>query len=112
MSLEASRVCAVDVEGKIVRVEKVSRGPIALITLTNHLFSCAQLIETPRKRTIVCAGGDQVVGDRALWERLSAAAARVWRSGARGRMSRQRKRDVGLRLLRGEDLETASRSLK
>ena len=31
--------------------------------------------------------------------------------GRGGRMSRQRKRDAVLRLLRGEDLETASRSL-
>jgi transposase len=31
--------------------------------------------------------------------------------GAGGRMSRQRKRDAVLRLLRGEDLETVSRSL-
>jgi transposase len=32
-------------------------------------------------------------------------------SGRGGRMSRQRKRDAVLRLLRGEDLETVSRSL-
>ena len=32
-------------------------------------------------------------------------------AGRGGRMSRQRKRDAVLRLLRGEDLETASRSL-
>ena len=31
--------------------------------------------------------------------------------GRGGRMSRQRKRDAVLRLLRGEDLETVSRSL-
>src|SRR3954465_14309223 len=31
--------------------------------------------------------------------------------GRGGRMSRQRKRDAGLRLLRGEDLETVSRLL-
>jgi hypothetical protein len=31
--------------------------------------------------------------------------------GRGGRMSRQRKRDADLRLLRGEDLETVSRSL-
>jgi transposase len=31
--------------------------------------------------------------------------------GRGGRMSRQRKRDAVLRLLRGEDLEAASRSL-
>ena len=31
--------------------------------------------------------------------------------GRGGRMSRQRKRDAGLRLLRGEDLETLSRAL-
>jgi transposase len=31
--------------------------------------------------------------------------------GRGGRMSRQRKREAGLRLLRGEDLETVSRSL-
>ena len=33
------------------------------------------------------------------------------RAGRGGRMSRQRKRDAVLRLLRGEDLETVSRSL-
>jgi transposase len=32
-------------------------------------------------------------------------------AGRGGRMSRQRKRDAVLRLLRGEDLETVSRSL-
>ncbi len=32
--------------------------------------------------------------------------------GRGGRMSRQRKRDTVLRLLRGEDLETISRSLR
>ena len=32
-------------------------------------------------------------------------------TGRGGRMSRQRKRDAVLRLLRGEDLETVSRSL-
>ena len=54
-------------------------------------------------------------GDQALRERPS-AAERPQESGAAalgrgGRMSRQRKRDAVLRLLRGEDLETMSRSL-
>ena len=54
-------------------------------------------------------------GDQALRER-SSAAERPQESGAaaigRGRrMSRQRKRDAVLRLLRGEDLETVSRAL-
>jgi transposase len=40
-------------------------------------------------------------------ETASGAASR----GRGGRMSRQRKRDAVLRLLRGEDLETVSRSL-
>ena len=49
-------------------------------------------------------------------EERPSAAARPHESGAAalgrgGRMSRQRKRDAVLRLLRGEDLETVSRSL-
>src|ERR1700709_1863520 len=38
-------------------------------------------------------------------------ASRTVGTGRGGRMSRQRKRDAVLRLLRGEDLETVSRSL-
>ena len=53
--------------------------------------------------------------EQALTERPS-TAERPQESGAAalgrgGRMSRQRKRDAVLRLLRGEDLETVSRSL-
>lgn len=49
-------------------------------------------------------------------EERPSAAERPHESGAAalgrgGRMSRQRKREAVLRLLRGEDLETASRSL-
>jgi transposase len=72
------------------------------------------LIETPRKRTFPHWRYlmDQ---EQALTERPS-AAERPQESGAAalgrgGRMSRQRKRDAVLRLLRGEDLETVSRSL-
>ena len=41
----------------------------------------------------------------------TATASGVIGAGRGGRMSRQRKRDAVLRLLRGEDLETVSRSL-
>ena len=42
---------------------------------------------------------------------MTAETKRASGLGRGGRMSRQRKRDAVLRLLRGEDLETASRSL-
>src|SRR4028118_2018258 len=42
---------------------------------------------------------------------MTAETKQASERGRGGRMSRQRKRDAVLRLLRGEDLETASRSL-
>src|SRR5215210_5660344 len=59
-----------------------------------------RLSGTPRRRT-VSAGGVTMTTE------MTVAAG----PGRGGRMSRRRKRDAVLRLLRGEDLETVSRAL-
>ena len=78
-------------------------------------FPAPRLNETPRKRTIsaleVCHGRVPRQGGsgRAAWrDRKSSGDAAPGRGG---RMSRQRKTAAVLRLLRGEGLETVSRSL-
>src|SRR5712675_1117946 len=48
---------------------------------------------------------------RCMMKTETTTASRTVGTGRGGRMSRQRKRDAVLRLLRGEDLETVSRSL-
>src|SRR6195256_7090591 len=48
---------------------------------------------------------------RCMMKTATTTASGTVGTGRGGRMSRQRKRDAVLRLLRGEDLETVSRSL-
>ena len=67
---------------------------------SERAFPAPLLSGTPRTRT-VSAGGVTMAT-----ETTGAAGP-----GRGGRMSRQRKRDAVLRLLRGEDLETVSRAL-
>jgi hypothetical protein len=63
-----------------------------------------RLIETPRKRTVPWTGVMRMTTE-------TTAETDVVGLGRGGRMSRQRKREAVLRLLRGEDLELVSRSL-
>ena len=74
-----------------------------------------RLIGTPRKRTVSARevfdgqAAERLISGRApRSDRKSSGAAAPGRGG---RMSRQRKTAAVLRLLRGEDLETVSRSL-
>ena len=70
----------------------------------SHSSCVLRLIETLRKRTVSAEG----VHDDG---RHDGGGLDVAGPGRGGRMSRQRKRDAVLRLLRGEDLEMVSREL-
>src|ERR671917_2286649 len=66
---------------------------------------------SPLLRTTVERDTSQADAVRGKRWTMTAETKQASGLGPGGRMSRQRKRDAVLRLLRGEDLETASRSL-
>jgi transposase-like protein len=67
------------------------------------------MLQVPR--TTVERDTSQADAVRRMRWTMTAETKQASELGRGGRMSRQRKRDAVLRLLRGEDLETASRSL-
>src|SRR5918994_267528 len=81
----------------------------------NTFRSCGRSIRgtrtPPLLRTTVERDTSQADAVRGMRWMMRAETKQASELGRGGRMSRQRKRDAVLRLLRGEDLETASRSL-